>query len=164
MQRLFVFILLSTVLVSCSLNPSLQGKGESYLQGEWKQDSIPMQKQLLSYSLFKFKFSCDSVFIEVNSVSKVNSGMDSCMNAGRWTEYIRGTYHQNKDTLHIKGNFCNTDYTLKKQVGCFRSGPYEEFFKVNKKTDSLVQFLSTSNVIPVNLHLIKKITCDPKPL
>jgi hypothetical protein len=156
----FTFLLFS----SCSLNPSLQGKGENYLQGEWKQDSIPMQKQLLTYSLFKYKFSCDSVFIEVNSVSKVNSGMDSCMNAGHWTEYIRGTYHQSNDTLHIKGNFCNADYTLKKQIGCFRSGPYEESFKVSKKTDSLVQFLSTSNVIPVNLHLIKKITCDPKPL
>jgi hypothetical protein len=166
MLKHFSFSLLAfTFLLSaCTLNPSLQGKGESYLQGEWKQDSIPMQKQLLTYSLFKYKFSCDSVFIEVNSVSKVNSGMDSCMNAGHWTEYIRGTYHQSNDTLHIKGNFCNADYTLKKQIGCFRSGPYEESFKVSKKTDSLVQFLSTSNVIPVNLHLIKKITCDPKPL
>jgi hypothetical protein len=166
MQKPFAFLLLSfcLMLASCSFNPSLQGKGEDYLQGEWKQDSIPMQKQLLSYSLFKFKFSCDSVFIEQSSVSKVNSGMDSCMNAGHWTEYIRGTYHQSHDTLHIKGNFCNADYTLKKQAGCFRYGPYEEFFKVSLKTDSLVQFLSTSNVIPVNLHLIKKTSCNPKPL
>ncbi|MDB5029737.1 MAG: hypothetical protein JWP71_458, partial [Mucilaginibacter sp.] len=103
-------------------------------------------------------------FMQISSFSKVNSGADSCMNAGHWTEYIRGTYKQSNDTLHIKGNFCNADYTLKKQVGCFRSGPYEEFFKVSKKTDSLIQFSSTSNVIPVNLRLIKKITCNPKPL
>jgi hypothetical protein len=166
MQKAFTFLLLPFCLLLsfCSFNPSLQGKGEDYLQGEWKQDSIPMQKKLLSYSLFKFKFSCDSVFIEQSSVSKVNSGMDSCMNAGHWTEYIRGTYHQSNDTLHIKGNFCNPDYTLKKQAGCFRYGPYEEFFKVSKKTCSLVQFLSTSNVIPLNLHLIKKTSCNPKPL
>ncbi|MCC8426790.1 fumarate hydratase [Mucilaginibacter sp. UR6-11] len=166
MQKPFAVYLsaLCLLLTSCSFNPALQGRGQDYLQGEWRQDSVPMQKQLLSYSLFKFKFSCDSVFIQLNSFSKVNSGMDSCMNGGHWSEYIRGTYSQSHDTLHIKGNFCNADYTLKKQAGCFRYGPYEEFFKVSKKTGSLVQFLSTSNVIPVNLHLIKKITCNPKPL
>jgi hypothetical protein len=35
-------------------------------------------------------------------------------------------------------------------------GPYEEFFKVSKKTDSLIQLSGTSSVIPINLHLIKK--------
>lgn len=166
MHRNICFCLSAFCLLisACSFNPSLQGKGEDYLQAEWKQDSIPMQKKLLNYSLYNFKFNCDSVFMQISSFSKVNSGADSCMNAGHWTEYIRGTYKQSNDTLHIKGNFCNADYTLKKQVGCFRSGPYEEFFKVSKKTDSLIQFSSTSNVIPVNLRLIKKITCNPKPL
>jgi hypothetical protein len=165
MQKLFCYLLPFCLLIaSCSLNPNLQGKGETYIQGEWKQDSIPMQKQLLSYSLYNFKFSCDSVFVQINSYSKVNSGADSCMNAGHWTEYIRATYKQSNDTLHLKGQFCNADYSLKKEGGCFRSGPYEEFFKVSKKTDKSVQFLSTSNVIPVNLRLIKKITCNPKPL
>ena len=158
--RLFLLFALS----SCSFNPNLQGKGEDFLQGEWKQDSVAMQKQLLNYSLYNFKFSCDSVFVQINSFSKVNSGADSCMNAGHWAEYIRGTYRQSNDTLHIKGNFCNADYSLKKQAGCFRSGPYEAAFKAIKKNDSLIQFLSTSNVIPVNLRLIKKITCTPKPL
>ena len=166
MQKTFAFYFLAFTLLTsaCSFNPSLQGKGESYLQGEWKQDSIPRQKQLLNYSLYNFKFNCDSVFIQLNSFSKVNSGMDNCMNAGHWSEYIRGTYVQSNDTLHIRGNFCNADYSLKKQAGCFRSGPYEAFFKVSNKTDSLIQFLSTSSVIPVNLRLIKKITCNPKPL
>ncbi len=96
MQKPFAFYLLAlTFLLSafsgCSFNPSLQGNGESYLQGEWKQDSIAKQKQLLTYSLYNFKFNCDSVFIQINTFSKVNSGMDSCMNAGHWSEYIRGT-------------------------------------------------------------------------
>jgi hypothetical protein len=158
---LFHFCLL---MAACSLNPSMQGKGADYLQGEWKQDSVPMQQKLLNYSLYHFKFSCDSVYIKVDSYAKVNSGMDSCMNKGQWKEYIRGTYHQSNDTLHIKGNFCNADYSLKKQAGCFRYGPYEEHFKVTKKGDSLVQFISTSNVIPVNLHLVKRTTCVPKPI
>jgi len=162
--NLLALTFLLSALSACSFNPSLQGKGESYLQGEWKQDSIARQKQLLTYSLYNFKFNCDSVFIQINTFSKVNSGMDSCMNAGHWSEYIRGTYLQINDTLHIKGNFCNADYSLKKQLGCFRSGPYEAAFKAIKKNDSFIQFLSTSSVIPVNLRLIKKITCTPKPL
>lgn len=165
MQKAFAFYLLAFSLLSaCSLNPSVQGNGEACLQGVWKQDSVPMQSRLLSYSLYKFTFSCDSVYMEVASYAKVNSGMDSCMNKGAWTEYIRGTYHQQNDTLRIKGNFCNADYSLKKQVGCFRSGPYEGSFKVSKQSDSTVQFLSTSNVMPVNLRLIKRTTCVPKSI
>jgi len=34
----------------CQLNPNMQTPGESYLQGEWQQDSIPGQNRLLSYS------------------------------------------------------------------------------------------------------------------
>ncbi|MFD2144819.1 fumarate hydratase [Mucilaginibacter antarcticus] len=142
----------------------MQGNGEAYLQGEWKQDDVPMQKQLLNYSLHRFNFTCDSVYIEIDSYAKVNSGMDSCMNKGAWKEYVRGTYHQTNDTLRIRGNFCNADFTLKKQAGCFRSGPYDGSFKISKQADSTVQFSSTSNVIPVNLHLIKRTICVPKPI
>ena len=158
----FAFLLLA--LTSCSFNPGMQGKGADYLQGEWQQDSVIMQKQLLNYSLYNFKFSCDSFFVKVRSYSKVNVGIDTCMNSGQWTEYIKGSYKQSNDTLHLKGMFCNADYTFKKAEGCFRSGVYEEFFKVNKKTDSLVQFSSTSNVIPINIRLTNRIICNPKPL
>jgi hypothetical protein len=167
MQKAFTFYLSAftlTLLAACSLNPAIQGRGQDYLQGEWKQDSVAMQSQLLRYSLFKFRFSCDSVYMEIASHAKVNSGMDSCMNKGDWKEYVRGTYQQRNDTLRIKGNFCNADFTLKKQAGCFRSGPYDETFVVSNKADSTVQFLSTSNVIPVNLHLVKRIGCVPKPI
>jgi hypothetical protein len=164
MHKYFIFLLLTLPLSSCWRNPNFQGRGENYIQGEWKQDSVSMQKQLLSYSLYQYKFDCDSVFVTIHSFSKVNTGADTCMNKGTWMEYIRGTYTQKHDTLHIKGLFCKADFSLKKEGGCFRSGVYEEDFKVSKKTDSLVQFSSLSNVIPVNLHLIKSITCNPKPL
>ena len=165
MQKAFTLLLFSLVaLAGCSLNPSFQGKGEAYLQGQWKQDSIPMQKQLLSYSLYEFKFSCDSVYGTIRSFSKVNNGYDTCMNTGKWTEFFRGTYQQTDDTLRIKGNFCNSDFSLKEPKGCFRSGVYQDVFKVTPKGDSLVQLSSTSNVIPVNLRLINKIVCNLKPL
>ena len=166
MQKAFATLLYAFCLLisACSLNPSLQGKGEASLQGEWKQDSIPMQKQLLSYSLYDFKFSCDSVYGTIRSFSKVNNGYNTCMNAGKWTEYFRGTYQQTNDTLRIKGNFCNADFSLKGPAGCFRSGPYQDVFKVTQKSDSNIVFSSTASVIPVNLQLINKISCNPKPL
>ncbi len=155
---------LLTILSSCWFNPNLQTPGEGYLQGEWQQDSVTNQKQLLSYSLYHLKFSCDSFYVEIKSFSKVNTGADTCMQSGHWTEYCRGTYDQRHDTLRLKGQFCNPDYTIKDDKGCFRSGDYEEFFKVTKKTDSLVQFASTSSVIPINAHLIKRTSCHPKPI
>ena len=166
MHKALRFLLSAFCLLTaaCSFNPNTQGKGEEYLQGEWQQDSTPVQKQLLSYSVYSFKFTCDSFFVQQQTYSKVNNGTDSCMNNGRWTEYIRGTYAQQHDTLRLKGFFSNANYTLKKQGGCFRSGVYEEYFKVNTKTDSLLELTGTTTVIPIQIHLTKKLTCNVKPL
>jgi hypothetical protein len=165
LKTAFCILLLAFYFLSgCAINPNLQGKGDVYLQGEWQQDSVPMEKKLLEYSIYHLKFSCDSFYIRINSFSKVNNGADTCMNSGHWSEYVKGSYQQRNDTLHLKGQFCNANYSLKSEGGCFRSGVYEEFFKVGKKTDSLIQFSSTSSVIPINAHLIKRISCIPKPL
>ena len=148
----------------CSFNANVQTPGQVYLQGEWQQDSVTNQKQLLSYSLYRIKFSCDSFYMTIHSFSKVNNGADTCMRSGEWREYTRGTYQQNKDTLRLKGQFCNADMTIKDDKGCFRSGDYEEFFKVTKRSDSVIRFASVSSVIPIDLHLIKRTTCHPKPI
>jgi len=169
MQRPFAFYLSALTLIAvlcfgCGVNPNLQGKGEVYLQGEWQQDSIPMQNKLLEYSTYRLKFSCDSFYLQISSFSKVNNRLDTCVKSGRWVEYVKGDYRQQGDTLHLKGQFCNAHYEIKEEGGCFRAGPYEELFKVSKKTDSLIQFSSTSSVIPINAHLIKHTTCNPKSL
>ena len=162
---IFAFCLLSFAFnTGCRINPNMQTPGEGYLQGEWQQDSVARQKQLISYSLYHLNFSCDSFFVAIQSFSKVNTGADSCMSSGKWTEYSKGTYDQKNDTLHLKGQFVNADMSIKDEKGCFRSGDYEDFFKVTKKSDSLVQFVSTTSVIPINAHLIKRTSCHPKPL
>ncbi|MEO8885637.1 MAG: fumarate hydratase [Mucilaginibacter sp.] len=166
MHKPFRLILSTLCLLTaaCSFNPNVQGKGEEYLQGEWQQDSTPVQKQLLSYSLYKFKFTCDSFFVQQQTISKINYGTDSCTKSGRWTEYMGGTYKQQHDTLFLKGFFTNADYSLKELGGCLRSGDYKEFFKVNKQSDSVLQLTGTASLIPVNIHLINKLTCKVKPL
>jgi len=152
------------IVASCSRNPDMQEPGDSKLQGEWRQDSVPAQKSLVTYSLYDIKFSCDSFLLKISTVSKVNYGADTCMSKGHWAEYVRGTYSQRQDTLHIKGQFCNADGSYKNEQGCFRFGDYEEYFKVHRTGDSLIRFISTSNVIPINVHLIKRTSCIPKPL
>ena len=151
-------------LAACKFNPDTQTPGESYLQGEWQQDSVTMQKQLVSYSLYNLKFNCDSFFVSIKTFSKANTGADSCTKGGRWTEYAKGVYDQKSDTLHVRGLFCNADYSYKDPTGCFRSGVYEESFIVTKKTDSVLRFNPTSSVIPFKARLIKRNTCTPKPL
>jgi hypothetical protein len=162
--RLLPFAFCLIIVVSCTRNPDMQEPGDSKLQGEWKQDSVPAQKSLVTYSLYDIKFSCDSFLLKISTVSKVNYGADTCMSRGHWDEYVRGTYSQRQDTLHIKGQFCNADGSYKNEQGCFRFGDYEEYFKVHHQSDSLIRFVSTSNVIPINAHLIKRTSCIPKPL
>jgi hypothetical protein len=166
MKRSFAFYLLAFALltVACKFNPDTQTPGENYLQGEWQQDSVTMQRQLVTYSLYNLKFNCDSFFVQMKTFSKANIGADSCTRNGKWTEYAKGVYEQKNDTLHVRGLFCNADYSYKDPTGCFRSGVYEETFTVTKKTDSVIQFNPTSSVIPFNAQLIKRNTCNPKPL
>jgi hypothetical protein len=158
------FLLYAFSLSSCSRNASFQGKGEASLQGEWRQDSVPVEKKLTEYSLYDLKFSCDSFFIRINTFSKVNNGADTCTRSGHWTEYVKGTYEQKRDTLHVRGNFCNADYSIKEEGGCFRAGIYEENFILKKKGDSVLEFAGASSLIPIEAHLIKHTTCTPKPL
>src|ERR1700710_1837451 len=98
MQKPFAFYLSAFTLIvalgvpSCSPNANLQGKGEVWLQGEWQQESVPMQNKLMEYSLYHITFSCDSFYMQIKSFSKVNSGADTCMRSGQWTEYVKGAY------------------------------------------------------------------------
>lgn len=160
----FCFLLFALSFTACKFNPDVQTPGQAYLQGEWKQDSVTMQQQLVSYSLYNLKFTCDSFFVQINTFSKVNTGADSCTRGGHWAEYAKGVYEQKNDTLHVRGLFCNADYSYKDPTGCLRSGVYEEYFKVKKKSDSLISLSPTSGVLPVDLRLIKRTVCNPKPL
>lgn len=158
----YLFFLLVT-LASCQFNRDLQKPGVDFLQGEWQQDSVMMQKKMLSYKLYHFRFSCDSVFITTNNFSKVNYGTDTCMDRGKWKEYVRGKYELHHDTLHVRGLYCNPDFSLKSK-GCFHIGVYEELFKLQKTSDSQMHVISFSSTVPFDIRQTKKDVCHPKPL
>ena len=167
MQKYFAFYFIAFLFLlqtACTFNPSTQTRGADYLQGEWVQDTSALQKKMVNYSLYRLKFSCDSFFVSIKTYSKVNPGADTCIKGGSYTEYAKGVYEHRNDTLHVRGLFCNADNSYKEPEGCFRSGVYEERFKMVKKSDSTVQFNPISSVIPINTHLIKRNTCNPKPL
>lgn len=160
--KAFCFLLLA-FCSSCSLNPNMQRHGQAALQGEWQQDTSAIQQKLVTSSSYHIRFDCDSFFVQINNISKVNYGADTCMRSGHWSEYIKGNYAQKNDTLYLKGLFCNPDFSFKENTDCFRTGLYKEFFRITQK-DSIIQLSGTSSVIPIQLHLIKRTSCTPKPL
>jgi hypothetical protein len=168
MQKPFAFYLSALTLLlsisACWPNPNTQTGGQDYLQGEWQQDSVPAQKQLVCYALHHFRFSCDSFFMTINYYSKVNYGADSCMKSGHWVQYTRGHYEQRNDTIFLKGQYCNPDFTIRETPACTGMGVYAEIFKVAKKAGANIQLSSTSSVISINARLVKKTSCSIKPL
>jgi hypothetical protein len=145
LNLVFYFIIAAVLLSSCHFNPPLQGQGSSFLQGEWNQDSVKKEKQLLNYTLTNIRFTCDSFYMRLASYSKVNYGADSCLNKGHWTEYVKGNYEQKQDTIHLKGFFCKPDYSFKMEGGCFRVGVYEDQFIITSKKDSVLTFSTASS-------------------
>jgi hypothetical protein len=151
-------------LSSCSPNARVQGRGIDELQGEWQQNAEPVHQKLVEYTLYQFRFTCDSFYVAMQTHSKINYGADTCLNRGRWTEYAKGQYEQRNDTLHLRGFFCLANYRLKNTGGCLRAGVYEDYFKIVKQSDSVASLTPTSGVLAANLHLIKRTNCVPKPL
>ncbi len=69
----FFFLILSLLaFTSCKFNPNLQGIGTESLQGTWEEDSVDLQYQKLQYSKHRFRFSCDSVYVTIQTFAKVN--------------------------------------------------------------------------------------------
>lgn len=158
------FLLLAFCFCSCKFNPDLQGRGEATLQGEWQQDSTALQKKMLTYTMYKLRISCDSFFLSINYRTRANTGVDTCVKNGNWAEYAKGVYEQKSDTLHLAGLFCNADMSYKNEGGCFRSGKYQEVFKLKKVADTVIQFNPLSSVLPFTARRIKRTDCIPKPL
>lgn len=151
------------LVASCSRLPDIQGKGETFLQGVWNQDSIANKAQLQNYTQHKFKFSCDSFYVDFTTHSKVNYYEEECFNNGVWKEYAKGTYQLRNDTLILVGDFTKPNYK-QKVSGCYRNGRYITSFKVNSWNAEELKMENLSDQIEVNLKLKEKITCVQKAL
>ena len=157
---LFAFCFL---LSACSRLPDVQGKGETFLQGVWNQDSIAGSSKLLNYTQHHFKISCDSFYVDLTTHSKVNYYEDSCFNKGVWREYAKGTYLVKGDTLLLAGTFTKSNYK-QKVSGCYRIGRYLSNFKIKASGGDTLLLESLNDQRECKLVLKQKINCVPKAL
>jgi len=158
---LFTFYLL--LFAACTRLPNVQGNGEPALQGIWNQDSVANADQLLNYTQHKFKFSCDSFYVDLTTHSKANYYEEACFNKGVWKEYAKGTYTVSGDTLFLAGTFTKANYK-QKVSGCYRNGRYISNFKINGKDQNKLILESLNDQKECVLVLKEKIICVPKEL
>lgn len=164
MIRFFLLLFLGGVtLTSCKFNPNLQGKGTDFIQGVWNEDSVSYQNQLLQYTSHKFKFSCDSFYVTLNTSAKTNIYPDSCFNNGKWTEFAKGIYTSANDSIFLSGTFTKANFK-QKISGCYRNGQYLETFIISKKTDGFMELRSLKQHLPLRLTLKEKTICIPQPI
>lgn len=156
-------LLVSGLFASCSRLPNVQGKGEAFLQGVWNQDSIPNAGKLLSYTQHKFKFTCDSFYVDLTTHSKVNYYPDSCFNNGVWKEYAKGVYEVRNDSLILEGTYTKANYK-QKISGCFQIGRYIKSFYIKSFEPNKLFLQSAGDQRECNLILKEKIICKPKAL
>ncbi len=164
MSRLVFYLLLILCLsASCRRLPNVQGKGEAFLQGVWNQDSVANADKLLNYTQHKFKFTCDSFYVDLTTHSKVNYYTDSCFNNGVWKEYAKGVYGVRGDSLILSGTYTKANYK-QKVSGCYQIGRYEKSFYIKSSSPDQLNLESLGNQRECNLVLKEKIICEPKSL
>lgn len=160
---LLVCIIGSMMSISCKRLPDVQGEGSPLLQGIWNQDSITNQDRLLNYTQHKFKFSCDSFYVDLTTHSKANYYADSCFNNGVWREYAKGIYELRNDSLFLLGTFTKANYR-QKVSGCYQIGQYIKSFRVLKADSADIVLESTDNQRRIELKLTEPMICVPKAL
>ena len=159
-----IFLILCTAFTnSCKFNPNMQGKGRDHLQGLWEEGTVSYQNERLQYSKNQFRFSCDSVYITIQTFAKVNNYPDSCFNNGNWTEYAKGVYETKKDTLLITATFTKSNFK-QKISGCYRIGQYLPAFVIKKSIGDTLLLEGLLDHLPLNLILKEKTLCIQKPL
>lgn len=166
-RRKFDLLLIALVSIlfifSCSRLPNVQGNGEMVLQGVWNQDSVVNSEKLLNYTQHKFKFSCDSFYVDLTTHSKVNYYEEACFNKGIWNEYAKGTYIVKGDTLFLIGTFTKANYK-QKVSGCYRNGRYLSNFKIKSTSKNGLVLEGLNDQKECILTLKKRINCSPKEL
>ena len=162
-KNLFLLLLLVCVFTACRRLPDVQGKGEAFLQGVWNQDSIAQADQLLNYTQHKFKFTCDSFYVDLTTHSKVNYYPDSCFNNGVWKEFAKGIYLVRGDSLFLEGDYTKSNYK-QKVSGCYHTGRFIKSFHIKSMKPDAIRLQSVSDQRDCDLVLKERIICEPKEL
>ncbi|MEE1884287.1 fumarate hydratase [Pedobacter flavus] len=158
---LFIFFLFLSIVVGCKRLPDIQGEGYPQVQGVWIQDAI--DTDLKNYTLHKFKFSCDSFYLELLVKNQINHFNDTCATNGDRKEYAKGIYALKGDSLFLKGTYTKENYK-QKISGCYNIGSYRHNFLLLKSEEGKMSMRDLSNNLEANFTQTEKSTCTPKPL
>jgi hypothetical protein len=150
-------------LTACKFNPNYQGRGEDLLEGKWEEVAPTYGDSLIQYTRHSFNFTCDSVYVTLETRAKANYYPDSCFNGGRWKEFAKGNYVLKNDTLYIISTFTKPNFK-QKLSGCYRIGQYTPSFIIKNKAKDKLQLQGLQQHSPISLVLKEKTNCVPKPL
>ncbi len=147
---------------SCVRQSEMQEPGADFFQGEWVQDSIAGQDDMLHYTLHEMKVTCDSIYATLRVHSTVKNMPDSCFGDGEWTEYAKGVYVVRGDSLIVDGLYTKPNWK-QKISGCYRQGPFVPRFKITEKQADRIVLESRFDQRPIILRKTADITCVLKP-
>lgn len=157
---LFALLIL---MISCHRNSPFQGKGISSLQGTWAEDTLGTKTgdDNNVYTRYSFRFTCDSVYI----IMKTHAGQDyfatPCYAGGKYTEYVKGTYIIQRDSLVVSGVFTHPNLKMK-VAGCYRSGNIRFWYKIIEHTPATLNLRNSDEHGPVNLKHTQTCVCVPR--
>ncbi len=164
MYRVWIVIVCCGVgLSACKFNPNFQGSGAELVQGTWEEEPVTYQDSLIHYTRHQFKFTCDSVYVTLETHSKANYYPDSCFNKGVWKEYAKGNYILKNDTLYLSATFTKPNFK-QKLSGCYRIGQYIPSFVIKSAANNQLELKGLQQHIPLKLKLIERTKCVPQPL
>ncbi|MDB5121191.1 MAG: fumarate hydratase [Sphingobacteriales bacterium] len=141
----------------------MQEQGADFMQGVWVEDSVVYQNQLLQYTKHRFKITCDSFYVMMDTYAKTNTFTDSCFNNGHFTEYAKGLYATKKDSIFFSGTFTKSNFK-QKISGCYRVGEYLTSFIIKPKGKDTLLLENKMQHLPIILVRKEKIICIPKPI
>lgn len=162
-RYLILSFLLLITFSGCRFNPNIQGEGNPDIQGEWDEREVLLENERLQFSKHHFKFTCDSVYLTIETFAKVNTYPDSCFNNGRWKEYAKGIYETRNDTLLLTTTFTKENFK-QKISGCYRNGQYLPAFIITGLDQDTLKLESLQQHIQLTLYRTQKNHCIPQPL
>lgn len=160
MLRFFGICFFAVALWGCWFNTAKKNQGAAYMQGQWLEDSDTLNSNLVEYKQRQFKFICDSFYLILNNSSKANYAQDTCYKNGKWTEYVKGVYSLNGDTITLKGAYVSKTFRFKK-TACYTTGNFDETLLKQSNNDSVIVLKSFTGG-KVVLKLTERLVCGVK--
>lgn len=164
-SRLLVGGLLSALLLltACHRNSPYQQQGIASLQGTWTEDTaalhvVPARSVVTRYNM---RFTCDSVYMVLNTHAGQDYFATPCYAGGNYTEYVKGTYIIHRDSLVVTAVFTHPNYKMK-VAGCYRSGNIRFWYQIKEQTDSTLKLRNTDEHGPMFMKKIKACKCVPQ--